>query len=114
MIGGTKEGKKKNNILMTTLDNKNKFNFEVKEPKDENVTHEIITLRLNPAEDHFYAVVKSILKEVTETKDKKGKITEKSRFHIFKYKFTKDFKFELVQDYLCSKKGVGKDGDTIL
>jgi len=73
MIGGTKEGKKKNNILMTTLDNKNKFNFVI-EPKDENVTHEIITLRLNPAEDHFYAVVKSILKEVTETKDKTGNI----------------------------------------
>ena len=78
------------------------------------VTHKIITLRLNPAEDHFYAVVNSILKEVTITKDKKGKdtkvFTDKIRFHIFKYKFTKDFKFELVQDYLCSK----KDGNTIL
>jgi len=97
---------------MTTLDNKNKFNFVVVEPKD--VTHEILTLRLNPAEDHFYAVVKSILEEVvTIPKDKKGKTTKetkKYRFHIFKYKFTKDFKFELVQDYLCSK----KDGNTVL
>jgi len=97
MIGGTKEGGKKNNILMTTLDNKNKFNFVIVEPSKD-VTHEITTLRLNPTEDHFYAVVKSLLKEVTITTDKKGKEKKefftKERFHIFKYKFTKDFKFE--------------------
>jgi len=40
------------------------------------VTHKIITLRLNPAEDHFYAVVNSTLKEVTISKDKKGKETK--------------------------------------
>jgi len=85
MIGGTKEGGEKNNIFMTCI-NKNEYDEEDKEDfnlvikNTEDVKHEMITLRLNPSKEFLYVVVKSIKKNITETKDKKGKVKKEESF----------------------------------